>query len=325
MSLRFFQDMFVSTQFFLPYLLPLIILYAKFNVFFFKYLLRITYILIFFEVALKLITLTIGFDKDSDRVVGVLMSITSLAGGILLFVSHLYRNKNVLKLLLLNFILGLIIASFLGRRGSVVSHLYYLIFFIILRYKSKLIRKVKKRVYLIWAFLIVIIFFLSYSYLEKNVYVFQRGFTSQGWEESRGDVIRAFFKDFSSTSDWIFGRGLNGMILRSVGTDPGTEAGTVESGGIENGFLWVLLKGGLLYLLPMLFLFLRASYLGFFKTKNDLTKALAATIIIRILTMFSFGIPELSTGYIITWISVSSCYSGRLRSLTNTEIIKILN
>jgi hypothetical protein len=238
-----------------------------------------------------------------------------MAGGILLMVSHLYRSKKVYNLALLNIILILIIVSLLGRRGAVLSTVCILAFLIIIRFQSTVISKTKKYAYSTLIFLFIPLSYVSYSFLEKNVYALQRG----GWQESRGAIFNDFFNDFSSQTDWIVGRGLNGTVVGTIRSE------TLIRSVIENGYLTVVLKGGLLYLIPMLLLFINASYLGFLKTRNDLTKALAATIIIQLVSMATFGVPETSTEYLMVWICVSACYSGHLRSLTNTDIIKILN
>ena len=116
-------------------------------------------------------------------------------------------------------------------------------------------------------------------------------------------MFEDFNNDFTSNNDWIFGRGLEGRVYRSIHSEGSSET-------IENGFLTILLRGGLLYLVPFILILLRASYLGLFCSRNDLAKALGCIILIHFLGMFAFNLPDYSGQYILVWISVSACYLG---------------
>ena len=94
---------------------------------------------------------------------------------------------------------------------------------------------------------------------------------------------------------------------------------------IENGFLFVILKGGLLYLMPMLIILIYSAFIGWFNTKNDLTKAFSALILIQILGMFSFNLPMLTARYILVWIAVPICLSKQIRKLNNQTIKDFLS
>ena len=315
----YFQNVFVNQLFFLPYFIPTVILISQFNIFLIKYLLHVSYFMTLLGLSVKLVFFGVGFDQSLYFIELSIIGSTYLVGGILFMVSHLYTNKSVFRWTFLNLILMIVILAILGRRGGVISGVYILIMFLIIRMRSNVISGIKKKIYLILTGFIILSFAVAYPYLEKNVFVFQRGFNSESLDESRGDVFRAFFHDFSSTTDWVFGRGLSGTVLRSVKID------NTKSNGIENGYLLLILKGGLLYLVPMLLIFLWSSFLGFFRTKNDLTKALAANIFIQILLMFSFGVPDTNTEYVFVFVSVSACFSKSLRRITNGQLIRILN
>lgn len=167
--------------------------------------------------------------------------------------------------------------------------------------------------------LILIVALLSFGYLLMSTYAFQRGISKEGFEESRGKVFEDFSIDFSSTSDWIFGRGLDGRVLRTI--IQGEDTGDL----IENGFLHLVLKGGLLYLVPFVLILLRASYLGFFRSRNDLTKALASLLFIHIFMMAYFNLPDSSPRYIMIWIAVSACFNSGIRNHSNEEVSSALN
>jgi predicted membrane protein len=65
---------------------------------------------------------------------------------------------------------------------------------------------------------------------------------------------------------------------------------------------------------------LRASFLGFFRSNNDLAKALAVFLLIHIVMMFSFNLPDYSVHYIVVWIAVSACFTPKIRNYNNEEI-----
>jgi hypothetical protein len=101
-------------------------------------------------------------------------------------------------------------------------------------------------------------------------------------------------------------------------------AGT-KANFFENGFITILLKGGLLYSIPFILIFLRASYLGLTKSNNELVKALASLILIQVMYMFTWGLPTFSTQYIFIWISVSACFTPEVREYSNEQIYQVIN
>jgi predicted membrane protein len=139
-----------------------------------------------------------------------------------------------------------------------------------------------------------------------------------GFEESRSRVFTDFFEDFNSSSDWLFGRGLEGTVRRTI-----MEEGI--SNTIENGFLFLILKGGLIYTALFVVILLRASYLGVFKSKNDIVKALASLIFIHVVMMLYFNLPDYSTRYVLIWIFASVCFTPEMRNLSNEEVHYAIN
>lgn len=207
--------------------------------------------------------------------------------------------------------------SVYGRRGALVNNLLGLFFMIIIRLRSSFF-KLADRMRIYYTGLLLIILFLAFGYLFMSTYVFQRGFNKYAFEESRGIVFEGFFNDFSSTSEWIFGRGLNGTVFRDINS-------VTRFTEIENGFLTIVLKGGLLYLIPYILILLRAGYLGFFRSKNDIVKAMASIVLIQLIMMSSFGLPAYSSKYIFIWICVSVCFTSEIRNLSNDAVYQAIN
>jgi hypothetical protein len=241
-----------------------------------------------------------------------------IGSSFLLMTSHLSKKKYVSHIILFYFIIWVFLWSAFGRRGMLVELILFFILMTFIRLKSAIVT-LAERIKMYLAGLLLIFLFIVMGHMVTSTYAFQRGFSKAGFEESRGLVFEDFFTDFQSNTDWIFGRGLGGKVMRSINADEGT------SSVIENGFLTVLLKGGLVYLVPFLIVLLRASYLGFFKSNNDLVKGLAVLILVHVLIMFYFNLPEYSARYILVWICASACFTPRLRNYSNKEVSLAIN
>jgi hypothetical protein len=251
-------------------------------------------------------------------VVGI--STFSLAPGLLLFVSHLYQESKYTKWTLIFFLLLIFITAMLGRRGETIESLFMLIWAFTIRLTSSDINQVRKTIIIILS-----LFFISVSTVviinnTQNIFLFERGFSKEGFDESRGETVDNFLYQFGTLpNDFLIGRGLSGEFQKfSFGDNQ-------MSSSIEIGYFNVLLKGGFLYLVPMMALFIIALYKGFFKSNNDLSKGLAGIILWQIIYMMSFGMANFSTNYLLLWIAVAACLDSTIRKTTNAEIRKILN
>lgn len=312
----YFQRVLADRAFLLPYFLPVVVLFIKFDLDFYKELFKISSVLMFPVISLLLYTLI--FDLNQQRWVEHFerVNLFNLASGFLLLTAHLSRKRYISRIVILYYILFIALSLIYGRRGGVLSCLLLLLFMIFIRLRSSLINiKHRTKMYLIGIF--ILIFMLSFGYLVKSTYAFERGFSREGFQESRESVFTDFFADFTSGKDWVFGRGIQGRVFRSIYAE-----GTLDI--VEQGFLTVILRGGLLYLVPFVMIFLRASYLGFFKSKNDLLKALSVLIFLHLALMFYFNLPDYSTYYVFIWISITACFNKRLREYSDDEISKAL-
>ena len=136
-------------------------------------------------------------------------------------------------------------------------------------------------------------------------------------EDSRAPVETAFFESFKGeTLDWIFGRGINGTYYCILFDDSFVSL----RGTIETGYLYIILKGGIISLVFYLFFLLNSAYLGFFKSKNMLTKAMALYLIAHVIYLLPFGLPSFSLEYIIVWVCVAYCQSKVWRMKEDVDI-----
>jgi len=316
-ALIYIQRTFADRTFFLPYLIPLIVLLIKFDISFFLTLFRYAVPLMFLVLFVQLFIFAFELSPANWLEQFERINLFNIGSSFLILISHFSRRKYVSAILILHYILFIILALVYGRRGGAISGLLLLLFMIFLRLRSPLIN-IKKRVamYIMGLLLVVIVF--SFGYLLQSTYAFERGFSKDAFEESRGAVFRDFHEDFTSASDWIFGRGIMGRVYRSF-----YSGGSLDI--VEQGFLTVILRGGLLYLIPFVLIFFRAIYLGFFKSNNDMIKALSILVFLHILLMFYFNLPDYSTYYVFIWIAIGACYNPNLRAISNADFYKAIN
>lgn len=138
--------------------------------------------------------------------------------------------------------------------------------------------------------------------------------------DSREGVIELFIDDFNrQPTDWVFGRGLFGRfdagLLNTYEDLEGRDA-------IENGYLQLILKGGLIWLVSLTIIALNAVYKGLFRSKNTLCKGFAMIIILYYVDMIGFGVPQTSLKYFIIFIAIAGCNTPWLRMCTDEYLAK---
>ncbi len=316
-SLMDIQRSLADRYFFIPYILPLLLLFTKFDLDFFGILFKYSYLFLFPAILLQMYSILFNFSPMDwyQQIEGI--NIFSTGAGFLLLVAHISKNKSVSIISIIYYLLLLVLVIAYGRRSLVMTSILYLLCMVILRIWSPFLKIFNRiRIYLIGLLIVFIV--ILFGHFITTTYAFERGFNRSAFEESRGVVFEDFNNDFTSNNDWIFGRGLEGRVYRSIHSEGSSET-------IENGFLTILLRGGLLYLVPFILILLRASYLGLFCSRNDLAKALGCIILIHFLGMFAFNLPDYSGQYILVWISVSVCYSPEIIKLSNMDLYKALN
>jgi hypothetical protein len=317
-SIFYIQRVFGQTPFFIPYIIPILILFSKFDLEFIRCFFHYSYIFILPAIAISLYIIASGISTEDYYEQSCRIGLFDLGSSFLLLTSQFSKKKHIFNIAVLYYLLMIFLALQWGRRGMLVEYLILLLVMFTIRFKSHF-SSFNDRLKIYFVGLTIIILLLSFSNLVTSSYAFQRGFSKAGFIESRGMIFEDFFSDFSSAPDWIFGRGLEGTVLRTINPDSGT--GDI----IENGFLDVILKGGLIYLVPFILILLRASYLGLFKSNNDLAKASASLILIYLIMMSYFNLPVYSTKYISLWIYISICFTPSMRNYSNEEIYQAIN
>lgn len=232
-----------------------------------------------------------------------------LEGAPILLMTLPYHSKSKQRMIIIGIIMAIVIMMLLGRRNKVVffggAFALSAVFFIL---NSKTSPRIKMR-FIIMISLCAIGLFL---YMDNFSLFFNK--VSQGMS-SREQVIDNFHSDFNShPSDWIWGRGIYGEFDGGVLNN---SADGLTRDGIENGYLFLILKGGMIWLVLLTLISLKSIFLGLFKSNNILCKGFAMLILLYYVDMIGFGIPDMTIKYIMVFIAIAGCNSSWLREQTD--------
>lgn len=302
----------------LLFLIPFIIFY-KVSLESLKYLIKLSFILLY----IFCFFLILDFGEYFSRVKSPELIVRWLAGSVgFLILIFIYLPDKMRNFLFLVLGLSLLLMLLHARRNMVLFFGSSLIISYIINLINN--KDSKSSLFLISRGLIVASFFLVLIFvvnLDFSLFV-DRASTGM---ESREDVIEEFIVDLKPMSlDFFLGRGINGTFYSYyLGYD---EYGEIAPGGglrnlIENGYLNIILNHGFIYLLSFLLLTIFGVIQGFFYSRNILSKSAASFLIVNLIDMIGYGVPELTFKYFFVWFSLALCFSKEIRQLDD-EFIK---
>jgi hypothetical protein len=209
--------------------------------------------------------------------------------------------------------IALFTVLFTARRGNVFSYLLILLFTFIVYISSSSSRK--SMVLKIVSGIGVILFgFVLFELFAGSAFSF---FLTRLGEDTRSNIEVLFYQSFKNKPlDWAIGRGLNGSYTTS------TVATSAYRRVIETGYLQLILNGGIVYLALFVGFLGHSAYLGWFRTKNVITKGMAMYLIAHIIYLEPYGLPAFSLEYILVWICVFYCQSEKFR-MSSENLLKM--
>lgn len=280
----------------------------------------------------------VGFDGEEISVRNLIRAASPGFGLIILMLFCYNYLKGKAKILLpASIILSFIGYAIGGGRGTTAFSLLYLIlfFYIVLKYPVNGVEKLKskrgKKMFRFILFTLIIFagaWGLNFLYEQTHIFdaLIQHAFggpdiDSGTWNDNRGDMTSDFFTDFNSDFlSWIWGRGANGSFHTSYKTSGGQRV------YMEWGYLYLILKGGIIYLFLYVYCLLHGAYVGYFRSKNAFSKALSIMCLILILNLVSTGAePQYSMLYILSWMCFGLVERNEVRSLSDHEIYNYFN
>ena len=337
----------------LAYLIPLIAL-VNFNLHSFYYMKRISVFLCLFFLVMTYINryqiingqFTYGMTSLIDTTgefltVRALLAFLSPGFGLVifsLFTSGYFKEKSVSFLPITVIIIYFLSQAIGGGRGATVTNLLYILafFFITTRYpvavgRVKTISSIKKskrlsNILLGFAFIVLLVYMFNQTSVFD--YVLERAFGEKtvtgNLDTSNRDILKAdFIDDFNqSPTDWIWGRGVNGYYHTKDMF--ASSAGTREA--MEWGYLYLILKGGIVYLVLTVLCFLHAAILGLKHSRNTLSKAMAIICLFHLYGMTSVAVqPNYSVRYLIPWLCVGLLELKQIRMMSDKDIYGYFN
>lgn len=292
-------------------------LQTLFKIIYFSCLIGLFYIILHFnEIFLTshVSMLVQSYDENRDDIiVGQTPALFALPSAFLLF-SYKLIPKKYLKVSWLVFILSLFTSVVYGRRSYIAFHIVYLIIMGYVYFFSKNGSRGKK-FFLIFSLIIFsLILFFSYSDISYFTVLANRA-----GEDTRSGVEDYFYEDFEGkTIDWIFGRGIDGTYYCPAFKD------NPNRSVIETGYLQIILKGGIVFLIFYLFFLLKAAYLGFFRSNNMLGKTMSLFLLANVIFLVSGNTLEFSLRQIIIWVSVLFCFNNRFRIMDDESVYNMI-
>ncbi len=133
---------------------------------------------------------------------------------------------------------------------------------------------------------------------------------------SRTNLASGFFES-SNTLELLFGRGALGRYhWYTYRWKEGRDA-------IENGWLFIVLKGGFVMVFLFSLLAIPAAIKGIFFSKNWFARGCGFIVLERLFEMIPYGLPSATLPYVIFWMAIGGCFSKTIRNIPEKEIMKI--
>lgn len=310
---------------FLPNLIPFVILAFPRNYLFdFRYLWRVMWLLCilylcYYPFAFWNIThYSWSFDQVAgtewgdkgtygDFITNSTMGISALAPVVIMLYFKKYLTKKHWNWFLIAYVGSILIQSFLARRGGLVMSILYLVLAWVMYSLSD--RNTSKFKMILLTAMVVGLVFVLFTNMSDSLF---STLMERGDEDSRSGVEESFYADMKSLSDWIFGRGWFGTYY-----DPMFK---LDRTGVETGFLTLILRGGLLYLIPYVSILALTFFNGYFRSRNLFCKSFGIMCLMQIISLYPFGWPAFNFFHFILWIGVWICNDKLMRNRTDNQI-----
>lgn len=239
-------------------------------------------------------------DKYFGEAIGCYLPIYAILLLPFVFRNPFFEKKNLFIILI--YLIYLFIMVLNARRNMVVSlTLFLFIAFIIGRFSFLDIRKT----ILYLAGLVVSLALVLSTWGIMSTTIFDR-LLYRGFEDSRSGVELLFLADLSSssTSDWVVGRGIDGTYAQVTQNDETLEVSS-DRELIETGYLHMILKGGLIYVLLFVVFSVTAILKGFASNKRFI-RGLSYFLLVYLLDMYmTNAVAYFSVKATVFWLIIS--------------------
>lgn len=233
--------------------------------------------------------------------------------------SKLTKKQKIVSILV--FIVGFLIAILSARRSLVWIFAWTFMVFVFINYLRKG-SKLKKIVLILMTLVIGFGTTILYNLFFETLF---GELIERLDNDTRGAVLRDFHNDMDTVS-WIAGRGISGEYnLYETDYVFGSDDEMLEIRNIiEAGYLNLILKGGLIYLIPFSIIIFIALKNGIFKSKNYYLKVCSGFIILYVVESIPAGVLMFNIRFFLLWYCIAMCWNKKVINATDQEIEKHL-
>lgn len=208
-----------------------------------------------------------------------------------------------------------------GRRSASLNMLVYMLIPFIVRFANE--RRSKKMKFIL-AFAGIIITAALFWDTNRIQDTFSERFeilSERLTRDTRSWAEEEMINDINeSPLDWIWGRGMMGSFKTK-----NTELfNTNKREAIETGYLYMILKGGLLLLLPYIFILIISFCSGWQKSKSLFLKNCSIIVLLRFFQLYPGGHLLFTFSCFIIWIYIAICNSNYWLNKNDHEIEELL-
>lgn len=204
------------------------------------------------------------------------------------------------------FVSNLFLQLFMARRGGVAITLLTVFSVWALYLLQDRVSKVKT----IFMGIVISLFavMIFYNYADSLFATL----LERGVEDTRSGVEHSFYQDMNKAEDWIIGRGWFGEYYDPIFR--------TRRHYIESGYLTLIMRGGIIYLILYVSLLLYSSFRGLLLSNNIFVKSFSVVILIYVISLYPFGIPDFDFNMFVIWIGLYFCNNRYILSLNDKEI-----
>lgn len=238
-----------------------------------------------------------------------------LFGAALIVLTSKYHSKQWVYTALVTLVFGLLISAITARRNLMVTDFMYLAggVYMMLFQGDKISKSTK--VFALMSIVCIVLLGAGFFIINSNG-VFSN-LVARAGENTREYVVLYFFWDMLQTPlDMLIGRGAQGAY-ECFGIENGNTENTRQV--IENGYLQLMLKGGLIYILLYLTIFFTAIRRAW-RGQNQMCQAAIIVLLIQLVDMLFFGLHAVSLKTYMIWMCVSFCLCPSLTSKSDSEL-----
>lgn len=233
------------------------------------------------------------------------------------FLTNKYHNKKDIYISFAAIFFAFLVATLTARRNLMLTFGLYMMFGSLFFVFNGKLKSLEIKIISVLSS-ILLLFAVYYYYMSERSGTFSM-ITDRATENTREEVFMAFAVDMFNVKDLTIGRGIYGEYYNpDVDIDDVTGESVDERGNIECGYLQCILKGGIIYLVLYVSLFIIAILKGV-RSNNQFVKGCSIIVLVQLIDMFPFGIHSFNSKTFIIWMALAVCLNTKLRNMTDDE------